>query len=576
MVFTTPEWVPRLPFDPPDSITIAEFVNNKNYGRYPVAKARNPFTCGFTGKTYSMAEVLQREEFMARAIAKRLGYDLREGTEWDRVVGLFSLNTIDYIPFTHAVHRLSSIVTPASAAYSAPELEHQLRSSGANALFTCVPLLQTALAAAKAAGISEERIFILPMPGDKQVPFKTIDDLVEEGKTLPELPPLVFAAGQGARQVAYLCYSSGTSGLPKATMISHRNVISNIMMVRLYDQAGRNTAKIETQVTLGLLPFSHIYGLVVCGLYALIAGDELIVLPRFELQTFLEAIQKFRVEQMAIVPPILIQMLSNRDLCSKYDLSSVRFAFSGAAPLGVETMQDILKVYPNWHLCQGYGLTETSPVVTSTSELDILPGSSGSLLPGLRAKIIDASGKEVTEYETPGELFVQGPTVVLGYLNNINSTASTFIHDEDGRWMKTGDEVLVRKSPKGNEHFVVTDRIKELIKVKGHQVAPAELEAHLLSHPLVSDCAVIQVPDAKAGEVPKAFVVKAAEAEGKSDGDVTASIHKHVEAHKARHKWLKGGIEFIDVIPKSPSGKILRRLLRDQEKQARKVKGAKL
>ncbi|KAF7554173.1 hypothetical protein G7Z17_g3113 [Cylindrodendrum hubeiense] len=570
MVFTSPPSVAKLPFDPPDSITIAEYVNNEKYGRYPVAKARNPFTCGFTGKTYSMTEVLQREEFMARAIAKRLGYDLNEGTEWDRVAGLFSLNTIDYLPFTHAIHRLSGIVTPASAAYSAPELEHQLRSSGANSLFTCIPLLETALAAAKAVGISNERIFILPMPGfDKKVPFKTIDELVEEGKTLPELPPLNWTAGQGARQVAYLCYSSGTSGLPKAVMISHHNVISNVMMVKHYDQPGRDVASVDTQVMLGLLPFSHIYGLVVCGLYALATGDELVVLPRFELKTFLETIQRFRIEQMAIVPPILIQMLSNQDLCRQYDLSSVRFAFSGAAPLGMETMNDILKMYPDWHLCQGY-------VVTSTSELDIVPGSSGCLLPGLRAKLIDMSGKEVSGYETPGELLVQGPTVVLGYLNNMNATASTFIHDEDGRWMKTGDEVLVRKSEKGNEHFVITDRIKELIKVKGHQVAPAELEAHILAHALVSDCAVIQVPDARAGEVPKAFVVKSSQAEGKSDSDVTAAIHKHVEDHKARHKWLKGGIEFIDVIPKSPSGKILRRLLRDQEKQARKAKGAKL
>ncbi|KAH8659630.1 hypothetical protein BGZ61DRAFT_465245 [Ilyonectria robusta] len=576
MVFTPSESLPKLPHDPPDSITIAEFVNNEKYGRYPVARARNPFTCGITGKTYTMAEVLQREDFMARAIGKRLGYDICDGTEWDRVVGLFSLNTIDYLPLTHAVHRLNSIATPASAAYSAPELEHQLRSSGANALFTCVPLLETALAAAKAAGIPHERIFILPMPGDKKVPFKTIDDLVDEGKALPELPPLNWTPGQGARQVAYLCYSSGTSGLPKAVMISHHNVISNVMMIKQYDQPGRNAASVDTQVMLGLLPFSHIYGLVVNGLYALATGDELVVLPRFELKSFLETIQRFRIEQMAIVPPILIQMLSNQELCKKYDLSSVRFAFSGAAPLGMETMNDILKVYPNWNLCQGYGLTETSPVVTSTSELDILPGSSGSLLPGLRAKLIDSSGKEVTEYETPGELFVQGPTVVLGYLNNQNSTASTFVHDKDGRWMRTGDEVLVRKSPKGNEHFVITDRIKELIKVKGHQVAPAELEAHLLSHHLVADCAVIQVPDDRAGEVPKAYVVKASEAQGKSDSDVTAAIHKHVEDHKARHKWLKGGIEFIDVIPKSPSGKILRRLLRDQEKQARKAKGAKL
>lgn len=240
------------------------------------------------------------------------------------------------------------------------------------------------------------------------------------------------------------------------------------------------------------------------------------------------------------------------------------------------------------------GLTETSPVVTSTSELDIDPGSSGTLLPGLKAKVIDAEGKEVTEYNKPGELYVQGPTIVLGYLNNAKATAETFVHHDDGRWMRTGDEVIVRKSPKGTEHFVIVDRIKELIKVKvstpvlcvlnpitntykqGHQVAPAELEAHLLTHPLVDDCAVIQVPDLRAGEVPKAFVVKAPQAKGKSDDEITQSINKHVEEHKARHKWLKGGIEFIDVIPKSPSGKILRRLLRDRERQARKETGAKL
>lgn len=139
-------------------------------------------------------------------------------------------------------------------------------------------------------------------------------------------------------------------------MISHHNVISNVMMVKQYDQPGRTAASVDTQIMLGLLPFSHIYGLVVNGLYALATGDELIVLPRFELKSFLETIQRFRIQQLAIVPPILIQMLSNQELCKKYDLSSVRFAFSGAAPLGTETMNDILKMYPNWNLCQGYGV----------------------------------------------------------------------------------------------------------------------------------------------------------------------------------------------------------------------------
>lgn len=187
----------------------------EKYARLPFKESRNPFICGLTGKTFSYSEVKQRVGHLSKAIAKRLDFAPNEGTEWDKVVGLFSLNTIDYIPFTHAIHRLAGVVTPASAAYSAPELEHQLRSSGAKALFTCVPLLETSLKATKAVGIPNERVFILPMPGDpKKVPFTTLEELIEEGKALPELEPLKWSKGQGKRQVAYLCYSSGTSGMP--------------------------------------------------------------------------------------------------------------------------------------------------------------------------------------------------------------------------------------------------------------------------------------------------------------------------------------------------------------------------
>lgn len=201
----------------PDSITLEEFLREERYGRRALATSRNPYTCGLTGKTYTASEVVQRTDLLSRALAKRLRFDPEDGSEWDRVVGIFSLNTIDYMPSTHAVHRLNGIVTPASAAYSAAELEHQLRSSGAKALLTCVPLLDTALKAAKAVGIPEESIIILPMPGkgnDKKAPFANLDELVEEGKQLAALPPLKWIKGQGARQVAYLCYSSGTSGLP--------------------------------------------------------------------------------------------------------------------------------------------------------------------------------------------------------------------------------------------------------------------------------------------------------------------------------------------------------------------------
>jgi acyl-CoA synthetase (AMP-forming)/AMP-acid ligase II len=202
---------------------------------------------------------------------------------------------------------------------------------------------------------------------------------------------------------------------------------------------------------------------------------------------------------------------------------------------------------------------------------------------------VTIEGVEITGYDQPGELLVKGPSVVLGYLNNDKANTETF---QDG-YMRTGDEAVIKKSPKGHEHIFIVDRIKELIKVKvcrmscvpstltndlqGHQVAPAELEAHLLTHPAVADCAVIQIPDDKSGEVPKAFVVKSSSI-GIEENDrvIAREIAKHVEKHKAHYKWLAGGVEFIDEIPKSPSGKILRRFLRDKEKEKRRKAGSKL
>ena len=266
-------------------------------------------------------------------------------------------------------------------------------------------------------------------------------------------------------------------------------------------------------------------------------------------------------------------MAKNKSVLDKFDLSSVQALFTGAAPLGKETSDELNSHYPSWAIRQGYGLTETSTVVLSTPVHDIWPGSCGSLFPSCLAKVVSPQGTEITGYDQPGELVIRSPSVVLGYLNNEQANKDTF---EDG-WMRTGDEAVVRKSPKGNEHVFIVDRIKELIKVKGLQVAPAELEAHLLSHPSVADCAVVPVSDDAAGELPKAYVVKSSSV-GLEDNDrmVIRDIQKHVEQHKSRHKWLKGGVEFIDVIPKSPSGKILRRMLRDKDREARRQKGARL
>ncbi|KAK7946610.1 AMP-binding enzyme (4-coumarate-CoA ligase) [Apiospora aurea] len=575
MIFHPPSWVPKLPF--------GEFWSDEWYGRQSIASSRNPFICGVTGKTFTTSEMRERYELLARSLSKRMGWRVNEDTPWDKVVCVHSLNSIDYIMSTFAVHRLNGIATPANVAYSPSELEFQLRSSGAKAIITCVPLLDTALKAAKAVGIAPDRIFIMQTGGssdDGKLSYETLDGLINEGRSLPPLEPPAWTTGQGARQVAYISYSSGTSGLPKGVMISHRNVIANMMQLRWFE----SPKGVVTQVNLGVLPLSHIYGLIVVALSGIYRGDQIVILPRFELKNLLECIQRFKINQLCLVPPIIIQLLKNQPLCRKYDLSSVRYVYTGAAPLGVETHEEVVKSFPGWEIGQGYGMTETATVVLSSGENDILVGAAGSLVSGCVAKIIDTdTGKPIDvtdqkdgEEEKRGELLLQSPSISLGYLNNERATAEAFVWDEDGRWIRTGDVAVVRRSKAGHEHFAIVDRIKELIKVKGHQVAPAELEAHLLTHPFVNDCTVIPVPDERAGEVPKAFVVKSPAAEGRSDDEITQAICKHVEDHKAHYKWLKGGVAFLDVVPKSPSGKILRRLLKDKEREERRSKGSKL
>jgi acyl-CoA synthetase (AMP-forming)/AMP-acid ligase II len=566
----------------PDNIPISEFILNEKYGRHPAGQSRDPYTCGLTGKSYSVSQVAERVDLLARALAKEFNWAPNSGTEWDKTLAIFSLNTVDTLPLSWAVHQLGGAVSPANAAYSADELKHQLLDSKAKALFTCAPLLATSLEAAAMIGFPKDRIYLMEVPpqagGGKEAGsgFKTVSQFIEIGKSLPKVERLNWSAGEGARRTAFLCYSSGTSGLPKGVMISHRNVIANTLQITASEKTWRDSQTPTgglryTDIALGLLPYSHIYALVVICHAGPFRGDQVIVLPKFELKSYLSAIQQFKIRSLFLVPPIIITMLRNQDVCSKFDLSSVTSLFTGAAPLGMETAADFKKIYPDVIVRQGYGLTETSTVVCSTHPTDVFLGSSGTLLPGVEVRIMTPEGKEVTSYDTPGELVVRSPSVVLGYLNNEKATKETF---EDG-WMRTGDEAVVRVSPKGTEHIFIVDRIKELIKVKGLQVAPAELEAHLLTHPAVADCAVIATPDEAAGEVPKAIVVKSASA-GNDDEAIIQSIKKHVEVHKARHKWLKGGVRFIDVIPKSPSGKILRRMLRDQEKELRRKAGAKL
>lgn len=239
-----------------------------------------------------------------------------------------------------------------------------------------------------------------------------------------------------------------------------------------YELPARQKPGNAQQTALGLLPFSHIYGLIVVSLCTIYRGDEVIVLPKFELESFCRAIQQFKIQCLYIVPPIIITITRSQGVCKKYDMSSVTSLFTGAAPLGKETAEQLQNCYPAWKIRQGYGLTETCTVVSATSEDDIFFGTSGSLLPGTIGKLVDIEGNEIDGYGQVGELVVQSKSVVLGYLNNEKANKETFLEDTDGlgRWMRTGDEAMFTQSLNGHDHVTITERIKELIKVKGLQV----------------------------------------------------------------------------------------------------------
>jgi acyl-CoA synthetase (AMP-forming)/AMP-acid ligase II len=287
-------------------------------------------------------------------------------------------------------------------------------------------------------------------------------------------------------------------------------------------------------------------------------GATIVTMPRFDLEQFLSAIQKYRVTLSHIVPPIVLK-LAKEPIVSEYDLSSLKTIFSGAAPLGPELSKECMQRI-KCGIRQGYGMTETSPV-THSSPADparMKHGSVGTAAPNTEVRLVDpATGAELGPNQE-GEICVRGPQIMKGYLNNLEATARTI---DDDKWLHTGDIGYADE----DGHFFVVDRVKELIKYKGFQVAPAELEAVLLTHPAIADAAVIPVRDDEAGEVPKAFVVIKQETSAEE-------IMEFVAARVAPHKKIRE-VEFISQIPKSLSGKILRRVLIEQER-ARSVPSA--
>ena len=488
------------------------------------------FVEGPTGRVVTYHELVSGARRVAAGLARR---GLKKGD----VLALYAPNIPEYALAFHGMALLGGITTTANPLYTADELAFQLKDSGAKHLITVPAFLDKASEAARKAGVKEVFTFG-EAPG--ATPFAR---LLEDEGPVPEV------AIDPRRDLVALPYSSGTTGLPKGVMLTHHNLVANLC------QIGPLEPITEADTLVGVLPFFHIYGLVVILNYGLSKGARIVTVPRFELEPFLELLQKHQVTRAHLVPPIVLA-LAKHPVVDKYNLSALRTIVSGAAPLGAE-LAGACTARLGCLMKQGYGLTETSPVTHIIPEDGPRAGAVGVLAPGTECKVMDpGSGAELGPGET-GELWIRGPQVMRGYLNRPSETAAVI--DSEG-FFHTGDLGYVD----ADGYFFIVDRLKELIKYKGMQIAPAELEALLLTHPAVADAAVIPSPDEEAGEVPKAFVVL--------KGQVTPEdILAFVAGKVAPHKKIRL-LEVVEQIPKAASGKILRRILVERERQ--RVRGA--
>ena len=483
------------------------------------------FVDGVTGRTMTYGEL---EETVRRQAGGWLGRGLAKGD----VVAVMAPNCAEYGVVFHAVALAGGVLTTVNPTYTPGEVHHQLVDSGATRLVTVPMFLDTVAAAIVDTAVSE--IYVIG-EADGYTSVAAVSDA-----------PLAEQVSVHLDDVVVLPYSSGTTGLAKGVMLTHRNLVSNIA------QALGAVTLGEDDAFVAVLPFFHIYGMQVLMNFGLRVGATIVTMPRFDLEQFLRLHQEHRLTCAFVAPPMVVA-LARHPIVDDYDLSSLRWVFSAAAPLSADLAVECGRRL-GCDVVQGYGMTELSPVSHATPTGMFKPGSVGVIVPNTEVQIIDPLTDSAFGVDQDGEVWVRGPQVMKGYLNNETATKSTI--DDDG-WLHTGDIGHIDT----DGHLFVVDRLKELIKYKGFQVPPAELEAVLLTHPHVADAAVIGLADEESGEIPAAYVVL------EPGSDTTAAdIQAFVAEKVASYKHIRR-VTFVDAIPKSASGKILRRVLRDQARQ---------
>jgi len=490
-------------------------------------KEKIAFIDGGTGRSISYSDASEMIESLAASFAD-IGF-----TKGD-VLAIFAANRPEYPIVAHAAMLAGGSVTTVNPMYSVAEVQNQLCATGAKFLVTTASLIEKAIAA-----VSESRVkHILSI--DEADGAISVDQLLSKRCKLT-VPPC-----NPRDDVAALPFSSGTTGLPKGVMLTHYNLVANTTQ---FLSLGVTR---EHDVVLSVPPMCHIYGWTVMINVIMSAGATAITMPQFGFEPFLRLLQDYKVTQTFVAPSI-VQLLATHPLVENYDLSNLKTVISAGAPLSGE-LSDACANRLNCVVIQGYGMTEAGPIThfgCANAELN-RNGTIGHLYPDTLCRIVDIVSKDDLGVDCDGEIWVKGPQLMKGYLNNPEETQKLI--DKDG-WLHTGDVGKVDR----DGYLSVSDRIKELIKYKGFQVPPAELEGILLQHPAVAEAAVIPSPNEASGEIPLALVVRKGSV---SESELMEFVAERVTTYKRVRE-----VEFVDEIPKTSSGKILRRVLVEQHRE---------
>lgn len=476
---------------------------------------------GITGAEHTYSEIV--------TAAKRLGRHLQDvGVGVGDRVAIIATNSPEWAVVFLGTFFAGGTVTTLNPLYTPREIGEQFADSQPKVVFAIEATMDNVRA----------------VWGDAPHAHLTAEVWELAGAAAGEARPVEF---DPMTHIAVLPYSSGTTGAPKGVMLSHYNLTSNVRQTLgcgLID---------GYSVLINFLPFFHIYGMGVLLLPSLAVGGTQVTLPAFDPKRFLEVVAKYRATNLFVVPPAMLALANSDESAS---LESVRYVLSGAAPLPIDVARRVESRF-DVEVVQGYGMTEASPLTHSSILGRAREGTVGPPVPDTRQKVVDLDTGEPVAVGEVGELLVSGPQVMLGYFNRPDATEESIVTDDEGRWLRTGDIVTVDD----DGYVTIHDRAKEMIKYKGYQIAPAELESVIMEHPSVADVAVIPKDSGTAdGEFPKAFVVR------RPDADLDAdAVMAHVAERVAPYKKVRE-VEFVDAIPKNPSGKILRRELKATER----------